>query len=73
VLYYRDFERARVLLRLQQGWGSQTYTDGTAITVTLPTGEKWIPLNANGTVENAVTSIRLRNSEAAILLKGSKM
>lgn len=73
VLYYRDFERARVVLRLQQGWGSQTYTDGTAITVSLPAGEKWIPLNANGTVETAVTSIRLRNSEAAILLKGSKM
>lgn len=73
VLYYRDFERARVLLRLQQGWGAQTYTDGTAITVSLPTGERWIPLNANGTVESAVTSIRLRNSEAAILLKGSKM
>jgi hypothetical protein len=62
-----------VLLRLQQGWGSQTYTDGTAITITLPAGERWIPLNADGTVGSAITSIRLRNSEAAILLKGSTM
>jgi hypothetical protein len=60
-------------LRLQQGWGSQTYTDGTAISVSLPAGEKWIPLNADGTVGTAVTSIRLRNSEAAILLRGSRM
>ena len=73
VVYNRNFDRALVLLRLQQGWNAQTYTDATAITVTLPTGEKWIPLNADGTVGSAVTTIRLRNSEAAILLKGSKM
>jgi hypothetical protein len=73
VLYNRNFDRALVVLRLQQGWGSQTYTDGTAITVPLPAGERWIPLNADGTVGTAVTSIRLRNSEAAIMLKGSKM
>jgi len=73
IVYRRDFDRAMVLLRLQQGWGSQTYTDGTAITITLPAGERWIPLNADGTVGSAITSIRLRNSEAAILLKGSTM
>jgi hypothetical protein len=73
LVYNRNFDRALVLLRLQQGWNAQTYTDATAITVTLPTGEKWIPLNADGTVGSAVTTIRLRNSEAAILLKGSKM
>ena len=73
VVYNRDFDRALVLLRLQQGWGSQTYTDATAITVPLPAGERWIPLNADGTVGAAITTIKLRNSEAAILLKGSKM
>jgi hypothetical protein len=73
IVYTRDFDRALVVLRLQQGWGSQTYTDGTAITVPLPAGETWIPLNADGTVGTAVKSIRLRNSEAAIMLKGSKM
>ena len=26
MIYARDFERARVILRLQQGWGSQNYT-----------------------------------------------
>jgi hypothetical protein len=73
IVYTRDFDRALVVLRLQQGWNSQTYTDGTAISVSLPSGERWIPLNADGTVGTAVTSIRLRNSEAAILLKGSRM
>ena len=73
IVYTRNFDRALVVLRLQQGWGSQTYTDGTAITVPLPAGERWIPLNADGTVGTAVTSIRLRNSEAAIMLRGSKM
>jgi hypothetical protein len=73
IVYTRDFDRALVVIRVQQGWVSQTYTDGTAITVSLPSGERWIPLNADGTVGTAVTSIRLRNSEAAILLKGSRM
>lgn len=73
ILYTRDFGRALVILRLQQGWGAHSYGDGTAITVPLPTGQKWLPLNADGTVGAAVTSRRLRNSEAAITLKGSTM
>ena len=73
VVYNRSFDRALVVLRLQQGWSSETYGDATAITVTLPAGETWIPLNADGTVGAAVTTLRLRNSEAAILLKASRM
>jgi hypothetical protein len=73
ILYTRDFGRALVVLRLQQGWNAASYTDGTAISYALPSGQKWLPLNADGTVGAAVTSIRLRNSEAAILLKGSTM
>ncbi len=55
------------------GWGSRPYGDSTAISIALPVGEQWLPLNADGTVGAAVTSNRLRNSEAAIMLKGSKM
>ena len=73
VVYARDFERARVMLRMQQGWGSQNYSDATAITINLPDGERWIPLNADGTVQSVLDLLRLRNSEAAILLRGSKM
>ncbi|MEO6211586.1 MAG: hypothetical protein ABIQ10_15875, partial [Gemmatimonadaceae bacterium] len=73
IVYNRDFDRALILLRLQQGWTAQTYGDASAITVALPTGERWTPLNADGTVGAPVTTLRLRNSEAAILLKGSRM
>jgi len=73
LVYSRGFDRALVVLRQQQGWNAQTYGDATAITITLPTGERWIPLNADGTVGAAVATVHLRNSEAAILLKGSKM
>jgi hypothetical protein len=73
VIYARDFERARVILRMQQGWGSQNYSDGSAITINLPNDERWIPLNADGTVQSAVDLLRLRNSEAVILLRGSRM
>ncbi|MBA2685742.1 MAG: hypothetical protein H0U66_14755 [Gemmatimonadaceae bacterium] len=73
VVYNRDFDRALIILRLQTGWNAQTYGDGTAIPVVLPGGERWLPLNADGTVGVAITSLNLRNSEAAILLKGSKM
>lgn len=72
-VYTRDFDRALVVLRLQDGWSSHTYGDGTAVSIPLPTGQKWLPLNADGTVGSAVTSVRLRNSEAAILLKSSTM
>lgn len=71
--YTRDFDRALVVLRLQQGWNAHSYGDGTAVTFALPAGRKWLPLNADGTVGTAVTSIRLRNSEAAILLKSNTM
>jgi hypothetical protein len=73
IVYTRDFDRALVVLRLQQGWGAHTYGDPTAITIPLSAKEKWLPLAADGSVGAAVTSIRLRNGEAAILLKASTM
>lgn len=72
-LFSRQFDRALVLVRHQSGWGTQLYGDQTAITVPLPGGETWLPLHADGTLGSAVTTIKLRNSEAAILIKGSKV
>ena len=68
-IYSRDFDRALVLLRMQRGWGAQTYLDNTAVSVALPAGESWLPLHGDGTLGAAVTSVRLRNSEAIILIK----
>jgi hypothetical protein len=73
VIYARDFERARIILRLQQGYGSQNYSDASAITIDLPNSDHWIPLNADGTVQSATDLLHLRNSEAVILLRGSRM
>jgi hypothetical protein len=51
------------------GWDAQSYGDSTAITVPLPSGETWLPLNADGTLGAPVSNVTLRNAEAAILIK----
>ena len=68
-LHERDFDRALVLFRTQVGWSAQRYDDATAVTVTLPTGETWLPLHPDGTLGAAVTSVKLRNADAVILIK----
>jgi hypothetical protein len=68
-VYERDFDRALVIVRPQTGWGTQRYDDASAVSVPLPAGETWLPLNADGTLGAPVTSIKLRNAEAAILIK----
>jgi len=65
----RDFDRALVLFRAQTGWGAQRYDDATAVTVALPTGEAWLALHPDGTLGAAVTSVKLRNADAVILIK----
>jgi hypothetical protein len=72
-VYQRDFDRALVLIRPQQGWDTQSYLDATAVELTLPSGESWLPLNADGTLGAAVTKVKLRNSESLILVKKSKI
>lgn len=72
-VYTRDMDRALVVMRVNQGWGSHSYADGTAVTIPLPATEQWIPLNADGTLGSPVTSVSLRNVEAAILLRKSRL
>jgi hypothetical protein len=69
LVYARDFDRALVIVRQQTGWGTQRYDDASAVSVPLPTGVTWLPLHADGTLGAPVTSIKLRNAEAAILIK----
>ncbi len=52
---------------------TNSYVDGTAVTIPLPTTDQWLPLNADGTLGAAVTSVTLRNVEAAILVKKSRL
>jgi hypothetical protein len=73
VVYTRDMDRALVIMRVNQGWGSHSYSDGTAVTIPLPVTDQWVPLNADGTLGSPVTSVTLRNVEAAILIKKSRL
>jgi len=68
-VYQRDFDRALVIVRPQTGWGTQRYDDASAVSVPLPAGDTWLPLHADGTLGAPVTSVKLRNAEAAILVK----
>ncbi|MEP7087882.1 MAG: hypothetical protein ABI884_11290, partial [Gemmatimonadota bacterium] len=72
-VYTRDMDRALVVMRINQGWGAHSYVDGTAVTIPLPSTDQWLPLNADGTLGAAVTSVTLRNVEAAILVKKSRL
>jgi hypothetical protein len=73
VVYTREMDRALIVVRVNQGWGAHSYIDGTAVTIPLPTTDQWLPLHADGTLGAAVTSVTLRNVEAAILVKGSRL
>jgi hypothetical protein len=68
-VYGREFDRALVLIRPAQGWDTQSFLDATAVDVTLPSGESWLPLHADGTLGAAVTKVKLRNAESLILIR----
>ncbi len=65
----RDYTNALVLVRTKDLWSDTEFGDPSAVTVNLPEGNTWHFLNANGTYGPAITSVSLRDSESAILLK----
>ena len=73
VVYTRDMDRALIVARVNQGWGTHSYLDGSAISIPLPSTDVWLPLMADGTLGAPVTSVRLRNVEAMILVKKSRI
>lgn len=72
-IWARNFEKALVLIRPVGTWGYNTYDDSTAVEVTLPQDDSYYLLNDDSTRSGPLKSIKLRNSEGAILLKGSKL
>ena len=66
-IYARDFDNAYVVIRPQIDWHPQSYADSTGIVVPLPSPMR--PLLRDGTLGDAVSSVTLRNVEAAILFK----
>ncbi len=66
-IYARDFDHAYVVIRPQVDWRPQTYADSTGIVVPLPALMR--PLHRDGSFGPAVSSVTLRNVEAAIMFK----
>jgi Bacterial Ig-like domain (group 2) len=66
-IYARNFDHALVVIRPQSDWRPQIYADSTGIVVPLPSPMR--PLRRDGTLGAAVSSVTLRNVEAAILFK----
>ena len=72
-VWAREYERALVLVRPAIEWGANTFGDETAVGITLPTAERFRPLDANGRLSPAVGNIQLRTGEAAILIKEARI
>jgi hypothetical protein len=72
-IWAREFENAIVFVRPVIEWSSQTYDDATAMTITMPTGDTYLPLSTDGTVGAPTDRVTLRTSESAILLRKSRM
>ena len=68
-VWARDFDHAVVLARPTAWWKDQTYGDTTAVSIPLPNGEALRLLHGDGALGPPVTSVTLRNAEAAILVK----
>jgi hypothetical protein len=66
-IWARDFDHAYVVVRPSIDWHKQIYADSTGIAVPLPSPMR--PLHRDGTLGPAVSSVTLRDVEAAILFK----
>jgi hypothetical protein len=67
-VWAREYERALVLVRPVINWGRQSFGDESAVDVTVPQGPRNRPLSADGRLGAPVGRMRLRVSEAAILV-----
>lgn len=67
-VWIREFERATVLVRPKIYWKDDVYDGSTAVDVPLPAGS-YVALRADGRPGPAAATLKLRHSEAVILLK----
>ncbi|WP_447983604.1 hypothetical protein [Nitrospira sp. Nam74] len=66
-IYGREYTNALVLVRPKDFWDCIDFEEGAAVIVTLPSPMR--VLRSNGTVGEPTNRLRLRNAEAAIVLK----
>lgn len=67
VVYDRAFTNGHVYVRPRDGWSAAAFDDTTAVTITLPQPMKL--LKGDGTLTDAVRTLKLRNAEAVIMVK----
>ncbi len=74
VIYARNFDKCLVLYRPAKAWDDQVWGDDTIVNVNLPGGETWKQVRSDGTLAGSfVTSFNLRQAEAMIMMKGSRL
>ncbi len=73
-IYSRAYSKALMVCRPKLSWDNANYGATSAVTYTLPsyatatgTSNLWRPLNVNGTLGTAVSSVSLQNPQSAIL------
>ena len=68
--YGREYSNALVLVRPKDFWDCTDYGEGAAVMVTLPKTMRL--LREDGTLGEPLSSVRIRNAEAAILIKPAR-
>jgi hypothetical protein len=69
-IYGREYTNALILVRPKDFWDCTDYEAGAAVMVTLPKAMRL--LRDDGTVDEPVSSVRIRNAEAVILMKNAR-
>jgi hypothetical protein len=67
--FQREFSNALVVYRPMRNWAHTTFGDITAEPIPLPSGHTWRLLLPDGSLTGPLTSVQLRNGEAAIFMK----
>jgi hypothetical protein len=67
--FQREFANALVVYRPLQSWAHTDFGDATTEPISLPTGNTWRMLMPDGSLVGPLTSVQLRNGEAAIFMK----
>jgi hypothetical protein len=66
-IYGREYAHALVLVRPKGYWDCTDYGERAAVTVSLPTPMRL--LREDGTLSEPASTVRIKNAEAAILMK----
>jgi hypothetical protein len=72
-IWVRDFENAIVIVRPVIEWSAQSYDDATAMTITMPAGDTYLPLHTDGMLGAPTDRATVRTGESVILVRKSRL